>query len=132
MTDRPSILVIDDKTDNFDVIQILLGKDDYQLHYASSGHRALARMDRLQPDLILLDLMMPVLDGIEVCHLIKASIDWQSVPIIMISAIIDRSQIERCLSAGANDFIPKPVKRIELLTKVSSCLYLSAGLARTV
>jgi CheY-like chemotaxis protein len=132
MTDRPSILVIDDKTDNFDVIQILLGKDDYHLHYASSGHRALARMDRLQPDLILLDLMMPVLDGIEVCHLIKASTQWQSVPIMMISAITDRSEIERCLSAGANDFISKPVKRIELLTKVSSCLHLSDGLARKV
>jgi CheY-like chemotaxis protein len=127
MTDRPCILVIDDKTDNFDVIQVLLAPEGYRLHYASSGHSALARMERLQPDLILLDLMMPVLDGIEVCHLIKASTRWHLAPIMMISAINDRSQIERCLSAGANDFIAKPVKRLELLTKVRSCLYLSNG-----
>jgi two-component system, sensor histidine kinase and response regulator len=122
MTNPPSILVIDDEPNNFDVIQILLNKENYIFHYASSGQRALDRVDRFQPDVILLDVMMPDLDGIEVCRRIKALPRWQSVPIVMVTALTDKKELERCLSTGAEDFLAKPVNRLELIVRVASML----------
>jgi two-component system, sensor histidine kinase and response regulator len=120
MSDRPSILVIDDEPNNFDVIQTLLGTEGYTFHYASSGQRALDRLDRLQPDTILLDVMMPDLDGIEVCRRIRASIEWRSIPIILVTALTDKVELQRCLSTGADGFITKPVNRLELQSRVAS------------
>ena len=122
MSDRPSILVIDDEPNNFDVIQALLGNEGYLFHYASSGQRALDRLDRFLPDAILLDVMMPDLDGIEVCRRIKASPQWQSIPVIVVTALTDKTELERCLSTGAEDFISKPVNRLELVARVGSML----------
>jgi two-component system, sensor histidine kinase and response regulator len=118
----PSILVIDDEPNNFDVIQTLLNNAEYIFHYASSGQRALDRVDRFQPDAILLDVMMPDLDGVEVCRRIKALPRWQSIPIVMVTALTDKKELERCLSTGAEDFITKPVNRLELIARVSSML----------
>ena len=122
MSDRPSILVIDDEPNNFDVIQALLGNEGYLFHYASSGQRALDRLDRFLPDAILLDVMMPDLDGIEVCRRIKASPKWQLIPVIVVTALTDKAELERCLSTGAEDFISKPVNRLELVARVGSML----------
>ncbi len=122
MSDRPSILVIDDEPNNFDVIQALLGNEGYLFHYASSGQRALDRLDRFLPDAILLDVMMPDLDGIEVCRRIKASSKWQLIPVIVVTALTDKAELERCLSTGAEDFISKPVNRLELVARVGSML----------
>ena len=122
MLDRPSILVIDDNPTNFEVIEILLSSENYYLHFASSGQRALDRLDIFRPDLILLDVMMPDLDGIEVCRRIRALSQWQVVPILMVSAITNRHEIERCLSAGANGYIVKPVSRKELVTNITNLL----------
>ena len=122
MTTPASILVIDDEPNNFDVIQVLLNKEDYIFHYASSGQRALDRVDRFQPDVILLDVMMPDLDGIEVCRRIKALPRWQSIPIVMVTALTDKKELERCLSTGAEDLIAKPVNRLELIVRVALML----------
>jgi two-component system, sensor histidine kinase and response regulator len=124
MSDRPSILVIDDEPNNFDVIQTLLGNEGYTFHYASSGQRALDRLDRLQPDTILLDVMMPDLDGIEVCRRIRASIEWRSIPILLVTALTDKSELQRCMSTGADGFITKPVNRLELQSRVASIVRL--------
>jgi two-component system, sensor histidine kinase and response regulator len=124
MSDRPSILVIDDEPNNFDVIQTLLGNEDYTFHYASSGQRALDRLDRIRPDTILLDVMMPDLDGIEVCRRIRASIEWRSIPIILVTALTDKAELQRCLSTGADGFITKPVNRLELQSRVASIVRL--------
>jgi two-component system, sensor histidine kinase and response regulator len=117
-----SILVIDDEPNNFDVIQAVLSSENYIFHYASSGQRALDRVDLFQPDLILLDVMMPDLDGIEVCHRIKALPRWQLVPIVMVTALTDKVQLANCLAAGADDFITKPVNRLELIARIASRL----------
>jgi two-component system, sensor histidine kinase and response regulator len=130
MTTPPSILVVDDEPNNFDVIQAVLCKEDYIFHYASSGQRALERLavcdsnrvEFLQPDLILLDVMMPDLDGIEVCRRIKALPRWQLVPIVMVTALTDKAQLASCLAAGADDFITKPVNRLELMARIASRL----------
>ena len=117
-----SILVVDDEADNFDVIEILLFNQNYQLHYAASGQDAIASLETFKPDLILLDVMMPEIDGIEVCKIIKAMPQWQIVPIIMVTALSSKSDLANCLNAGADDFISKPINSIELRARVHSML----------
>jgi len=119
-----SILVVDDEPDNFDVIEVLLNvnEQNYTLHYASGGEEAIANLEMFQPDLILLDVMMPSIDGIEVCRQIKAMSAWQSVPIIMVTALSTKEDLARCLEVGADDFISKPVSGLELRARVKSML----------
>ncbi|MBD2520112.1 hybrid sensor histidine kinase/response regulator [Nostoc sp. FACHB-973] len=122
MDTQPSILVVDDEPDNFDVIETLLDGQGYQLHYAPSGQQALTRLNSFQPDVILLDVMMPDLDGLEVCRRIKADPQWQTVPIVMVTALTAKEDLARCLGAGADDFISKPINSLELRARVNSML----------
>jgi CheY-like chemotaxis protein len=117
-----SVLVIDDEPDNFDVIETLLNDPDYLLHYAANGPDAIASLKLFDPDVILLDVMMPGIDGIEVCKQIKALPQWQPVPIIMVTALTAKEDLARCLEAGADDFISKPVNGIELRARLKSML----------
>jgi len=127
---KPSILVVDDEPNNFDVIETLLStsedleqeKQDYHLHYAANGKDAIASLDIFQPDLILLDVMMPDMDGIEVCRRIKAMPQWSAVPIIVVTALTTKKDLAQCLFAGADDFISKPVNRLELTARVRSMI----------
>lgn len=117
-----SILIIDDEPDNFDVIQSLLSAESYKLHYAMSGEQAIAALDKFDPDVILLDVMMPGLNGFEVCKQIKAMSKWKSVPIVMVTALSSKEDLARCLASGADDFINKPVSGVELRARVNSML----------
>lgn len=117
-----SILIVDDEPDNFDVIETLLSNQDYSLYYAANGQEALTSLETYNPGLILLDVMMPGIDGIEVCRQIKSLAKWKVVPIIMITALSEKSDLARCLNAGADDFISKPVNGIELRARISSML----------
>ncbi|MCC3499431.1 MAG: EAL domain-containing protein [Microcoleus sp. PH2017_25_DOB_D_A] len=119
---NPAILIIDDEPDNFDVIETLLSDRDYQLHYAANGEEAIDSLDLFRPDLILLDVMMAGIDGIEVCRRIKAMPQWESVPIVMVTALITKTDLARCFAAGADDFISKPINRLELRARVRSML----------
>jgi len=119
---QASVLIIDNVADNFDVIESILSDQDYQLHYAANGRDAIAGLSIFQPDLILLDVMMPEMDGIEVCKRIKASPEWQTVPIIMVTALNSKSDLANCLNAGADDFISKPINSIELRARINSML----------
>lgn len=119
---RPSILVIDDEPNNFDVIETLLSHQDYLLHYANSGHDALAKLDSYTPDLILLDVMMPDMNGVEVCQRIKAMPQWQPIPVIMVTALTAKEDLARCLNSGADDFISKPINRLEMDARIHSML----------
>jgi DNA-binding response OmpR family regulator len=76
----------------------------------------------INPDLILLDVMMPNMDGIEVCQKIKTDIQWKAIPIIMVTALTAKEDLARCLEAGADDFVSKPINRIELLARIKSML----------
>lgn len=118
----PSILVVDDEPNNFDVIETLLSDQDYLLHYAVSGQDAIASLNLFQPDVILLDVMMPGINGIETCRRIKALPQWQPVPIIMVTALTSKKDLARCIEAGADDFISKPVNSLELRARVKSML----------
>ena len=117
-----SILVIDDERANFEVIKILLASDNYELHYASSGEEALANLDTICPDVILLDLMMSGIDGLAVCQRLRLMRKWRAIPIIVITAATGKSVLALCLDAGADDFINKPVDGLELRARVKSMM----------
>ncbi len=118
----PSILVVDDEFNNFTVIKILLANHDYKLNYLSNGQEVLPSMPLYQPDLILLDVMMPVMNGIEVCRQLKSTPEWAHIPIIMVTALTSKNDLALCLEAGATDFISKPLDRFELNARVQSML----------
>ena len=118
----PSVLVIDDEPNNFDVIAALLNDRDYELYYSADGEDAIFNLDAYNPDIILLDVMMPGIDGIEVCRQIKAMSKWQAVPIVMVTALSSKSDLANCLKTGADDFISKPVNGVELRARVKSML----------
>jgi two-component system sensor histidine kinase/response regulator len=122
MKAQPSILIVDDEPTNFDVIEALLANEDYQLHYAPNGQRAMDRLDLFQPDAILLDVMMPGISGIDVCRQIKAMEPWKMVPILMVTALTSKDDLATCLAAGADDFVSKPVNGIELRARLRSML----------
>ena len=115
-----SILIVDDEPDNFDVIEALLPSESYKLHYANCGEDALSGLDKFNPDVILLDVMMPGIDGLEVCRRLKLMSQWQAVPIIMVTALASKEDLARCLAAGADDFVNKPVNGLELRARVNS------------
>jgi two-component system, sensor histidine kinase and response regulator len=117
-----AILIVDDQPENFEVIEALLEGTNYNLHYASSGRVAIDFLDKFDPDLILLDVMMPEVNGIEVCKQIKANSRWQAVPIIMVTSLGSKEDLASCLTAGADDFLSKPVNGIELRARVHSML----------
>ncbi len=120
--ETPSVLIIDDEPDNFDVIEAFLSDQGYQLHYAADGQEAINALDTFAPDLILLDVMMPGMDGMEVCQRIKAIPQWEAVPIIVLTALTAKKDLALCLSAGADDFMSKPINRLELNARVRSML----------
>jgi two-component system, sensor histidine kinase and response regulator len=117
-----SILIVDDQPENFEVIEALLHNTDHNLYYASDGITAIDLLDKFDPDLVLLDVMMPEIDGIEVCRQIKANPRWQAIPVIMVTSFNSTDNLSRCLAAGADDFLSKPVNGIELRTRVHSLL----------
>jgi signal transduction histidine kinase len=118
---KPHILVVDDEPDNFDVIEGFLFTEGYQLSYLSSAQKALTRLESHQPDLILLDAMMPIMDGFSFCRQVKQNPEWQHIPIIMITAL-GADYLETCLTSGADDFLAKPMNKIELKARVVSML----------
>jgi signal transduction histidine kinase len=122
MGNKQVVLVVDDEPANFDVIEILLFKEGYELYHQDNGADAIASLDTIKPDLILLDVMMPDMDGIEVCQQIKQDRQWQHIPIIIVTALSDKEDLARCLDAGADDFISKPINSTELRARVRSML----------
>ena len=119
---QPTLLVIDDEPENFDVIESLLYKEGYKLHYLSSGAKAVEHLEAFQPDVILLDVMMPDLNGLDVCRRLKAHPQWKHIPVIMVTALNAKEDLAQCLSQGANDFIGKPINGMELRARVRSML----------
>jgi signal transduction histidine kinase len=118
----PLILVVDDDPENFEVIEILLFKENHKLIYAGNASEALNSLENALPDVILLDVMMPEMDGLELCQHIKGNWEWKHIPIIMVTSLNAKEDLARCLDAGADDFIGKPVNGLELRARVRSML----------
>jgi len=125
MTDNPkSILVVDDNEDIRGLLTLVLLKEGYTVNEASDGHDALTKISLLNPDLILLDVMMPGLSGIEVLATIRQNKDIKksSVPVIMITARSTIDDIDIAIELGANSYIVKPFRPANLAEKVREIL----------
>jgi two-component system sensor histidine kinase/response regulator len=120
------ILVVDDQPANIQIIGAMLGALGHEIVPAADGLTALKRMAMRAPDLILLDLLMPGMDGFEVCRQIKADPNWQEIPVIFLSAADDKELIVRALDSGGIDFITKPFNHAELICRVRTQLTFKA------
>ena len=131
----PIILVVDDNQQNLELIQAYLEDIDCIIESAEDGVQALDAVAKNPPDLILLDVMMPRMSGFEVCKRLKNNPTTEDIPIIMVTALNEFGDIERGVDSGTDDFISKPVSKLELLTRVKTMLklkYLSDKLERTL
>lgn len=117
-----SVLIVDDEPMAHDVIEGLLFKDGYNLSFATNGVEALDYLNKFVPDVILLDVMMPGMDGLEVCRVLKSDERWQHVPVILVTAMGSREDVAAGFEAGANDFLTKPVNEVELRARVRSMM----------
>ena len=116
---KARILVVDDDEALAEMVGIVLSNEGFEPTFCETGDRALAAFDSYDPDLVLLDLMLPGINGIEVCERIRESSD---VPVIMLTAKSDTEDVVRGLEAGADDYIAKPFKPAELLARIRTRL----------
>jgi CheY-like chemotaxis protein len=131
----PIVLVVDDNQENLELLQAYLEDMDCQTVPASDGLQAMEIVADSAPDLILLDVMMPKMSGFEVCKRIKNDPKTSNIPIIMVTALNEFGDIEHGIDSGTDDFISKPVNKLELLTRVKTMLklkHLSDKLERTL
>ena len=129
------ILVVDDNQQNLELLQAYLEDLDCETIGATEGAQALEIANTRAPDLILLDVMMPKISGFEVCKRIKNSPKTENIPVIMVTALNEFADIERGVDSGTDDFISKPVNKLELLTRVKTMLkikHLTDELERTL
>jgi signal transduction histidine kinase len=120
-----TILIVDDNASARETLIAMLEGENYQLELAKDGFQTLQILNRLRPDLILLDVMMPGMDGFEVCRRIRATPHLAEVPIIILTALDDRASLLMGLEAGADDFLSKPVDRYELQARVRTIVRLN-------
>ena len=123
---RSRVLIVDDEVHNRRLLEVMLGSEPYDLQLATSGEDALSQIALQPPDLILLDVMMPGVDGYAVANRIKGSPATRNIPVIMVTAFDDRQAKMLALNAGAEDFLTKPVDRAELCARVRNLLRLKA------
>ena len=131
----PIVLVVDDNQENLELLQAYLEDMDCQTVPASDGLQAMEIVADSAPDLILLDVMMPKMSGFEVCKRIKNDPKTSDIPIIIVTALNEFGDIEHGIDSGTDDFISKPVNKLELLTRVKTMLklkHLSDKLERTL
>jgi len=122
----PRILVADDNPANVDILQTRLAVHGYEIVTASDGEEALTVAREKQPDLILLDVMMPRMDGLEVCRRLKADTALPFIPIILVTAKADSKDIVAGLEAGSDEYLTKPVDQAALVARVKSMLRIKA------
>ncbi|MEB3311321.1 MAG: diguanylate cyclase [Snowella sp.] len=118
------ILVVDDTPTNLQLVMGILEQVGYVTTFATSGKQALERLATLEPDLILLDLMMPEMSGIEVCEILQANPKYSHIPIIFLTASNEREHLVQAFEKGARDFITKPFHSAEMLARVKTHLEL--------
>lgn len=117
-----TVLLVDDNLQNLELMEAYLESLPCTIQTARDGMEALSQIEQNPPDLILLDVMMPRMSGFEVCQKIKTAPRTRDIPVIMVTALHEVGDVERAVESGANDFLSKPVNKLELLTRVRSLL----------
>ncbi len=118
------ILIADDNAANRELLEAYLSNTDCEFEMAVDGQDTLSKVESFRPDLILLDVMMPKLSGFEVCQQLKANSQTSKIMVLMVTALNELGDIERAVKAGTDDFLSKPVNKIELLKRVDNMLRL--------
>jgi two-component system alkaline phosphatase synthesis response regulator PhoP len=118
------ILIADDNETNVELLEAYLSDVSCELGVAVDGRDTLDKVASFKPDLILLDIMMPKLSGFEVCQKLKENPATRGIMILMVTALNELGDIERAVNAGADDFLSKPVNKLELLKRVENMLKL--------
>jgi len=122
-SELPGILIVDDNEDNRYTLQLLLETDGHErIASASGGNEAIALLDKEKFSLVLLDMMMPDLNGDEVLKIIKGNPDTRDIPVVMISADSDTEKVSKCIELGADDYLPKPFNPTILRARIGSAL----------
>jgi len=119
---NPKVLIVEDKQDSIDLISYFLKPQKYEIEVAMNGEEAIEKITQSPPDLILLDIMLPKMNGFEVCERVKKNPKTRFIPVIMITALRELKDKVHSLEVGADDFISKPFENVELLTRVKSLL----------
>lgn len=117
---KATVLIVDDQIQNVELLEAYLEDVGCRITTAHDGPEALAEVERHQPDLILLDVMLPRMSGFQVCRQLKSSPQTRDIPIIMVTALNEISDIEKARECGTDDFVTKPVNRVELVLRVRS------------
>ncbi|MBT6611552.1 MAG: sigma-54-dependent Fis family transcriptional regulator, partial [Deltaproteobacteria bacterium] len=126
------ILIVDDNKENREILSLLIGKKGYQTIVAASGKEALEIVSTRPPDLILLDIMMPEMDGFETCHRLKMMEGVAQIPVIFVTALARDKNIEKAFEAGGSDYITKPFIREEVFVRINLHINLSKANKRVL
>lgn len=126
MEEKKKILVVDDEKRNLRLMEAMLIPLGHEVSLASDGEAALGMVKNISPDLILLDIMMPKMDGFEVAKRLKADDETRTIPIVMVTSLRETEDRVKALEAGADDFLSKPVDKTELRARVNSLLKVKA------
>ena len=124
MSETNRILIADDNQPNVELLEAFLAEVDCEIAVAADGEETLAKVAKFRPDLILLDIMMPKRSGFEVCKQLKSDPATRNVMILMVTALNELGDIERAVAAGTDDFLSKPVNKVELIKRVENMLKL--------
>ncbi len=120
------ILIADDEPVNRELLEAFLADHDYDLEFAEDGQETLEKAVSFEPDLILLDVMMPKFSGFEVCEKLKSDPKTCGVMILMVTALNELGDVERAVSVGCDDYLSKPIHKFELVIRVENLLKLRA------
>jgi two-component system alkaline phosphatase synthesis response regulator PhoP len=118
----PRILIADDNLQGLELLEAYLGGTDYLIETAVDGEDTLSKVQAFQPDLLLLDIMMPKISGFEVCKRLKANPATEDIVVLMVTALDQPHDVDKAVEAGANDFLTKPINKTELLLRIKAAL----------
>ncbi len=120
--DRKKILLVDDSSTVLLMERMILSKSEYDVVTAKDGLEGVEKATAERPDLILMDVVMPRMDGLEACRRLRLAEDTRAIPIIMVSTRGEMESVQRGFASGCSGYVTKPINHLELLTKVRGCL----------